>query len=99
MNHTYIHNIWELCKIRFKEFSIAFSINRAKNFKTKLTNIEKEIHDIDISLACSNTDNDIIEQRKKLKSEYDNLLREKSDGAKIRAKAKWWEKGERSTAY
>ena len=99
ISQTSLHNIWELCKIRFKEFSIAFSINRIKKFKTKITKIENEINSIDKYLACNNRDDDLIDKRKQLKSEYENLLREKSDGAKIRAKAKWWEQGERSSAY
>ena len=92
-----LHSLWELCKIRFKEYSIKYSIIRKRN--NNVTKLEHEITSLDNYLQDNKNDKYISEKWIQLKAKYDKLLIEKSDGAKIRARVKWWEEGERSTSY
>ena len=97
--HTNIHDVWELCKIRFKEYSIKYSIRKKRQLRNITIQIAKDIDKLDKSIIDNQVDGKLIAKRKHLKGEYENLLKQKFEGAKIRARAKWWEEGERSTAY
>ena len=66
--------IWDLCKIRFKEFSINYCTEKARNKRCAIEPIEKEISNIDniISLEKRTGDNcnKLKELRKTLKDGF-----------------------------
>ena len=104
VNENNIHIIWELCKIRFKEFSIKYSIKRCRTRNTEQKNIERDINILDQciqnqSIQANQNDIDILLKRKALKMKYDTIMKEKAEGAKIRSKVQWWEEGETSSAF
>ena len=86
-------DVWDLCKIRVKEYSIKFSIAKSKERKEEIEKIENEIINLDSALANSQ-DNDLVNHRKTLKSELDIKLKERAIGAQVRSRAKWVEEGE-----
>lgn len=95
-------SLWELIKIKIREFSISYSTERSHKRKTnikiaeqKLCKIDKEIDNI----SCINTKNNLIQERGNIKREIDSYYSEKSKGAYVRSRAKWIEEGERSTSY
>ncbi len=92
-------NIWELCKIRFKEHSISYSIRKCKLKRDKYQLLENEISDLDKRLELEPKNRDLITRRHLNKSEYDSVVSEPAMGAQIRSRAIWAEQGERSTAY
>lgn len=92
-------DIWDLCKIRFKEYSIRFSINKNRQFQDQLKSIERTINDLDKAIQNDSDNAQIKQTRKTLKTEYDNMCESRAKGAQIRSRAKWVEDGERSTAY
>ena len=55
--------MWDLYKIRVKEFSIQYGIQAAKSKKNAITEIERDIDDLDQTIAKNPNDNELMEQR------------------------------------
>ena len=93
--------LWDLCKIRIKEYSIQFGISLSRNTKTQIKQLQNEIDEIDKEIIK----NDIKEKdpitikRRELKSNLDLLLINKAKDAQIRSRAEWVEQGGRSANY
>ena len=97
-----IHFLWELIKIKIKEFSITYSIVRAQKWKNDISIAEKKIQKLDEEIDiidCLVTKNVLIQERSNLKKDIDTYYAEKSKGAYVRSRAKWIESGEKSTSY
>lgn len=84
---------WEITKIKIKEISIqvAKQLSKEKNIKLsqieKALNKEKNRHPVDIT------------EVNKLTNEYNNLWQQKTNGARIRARVKHYEEGEKSSKF
>jgi exonuclease III len=92
--------LWDLCKVKFKEFSIQYSI-RKKVIRSNIINcIENVIADLDEQVTAVNTDK-ISQQRERdyYKEKLEHYYEEKYKGSQIRARAKWVEDGEKSTSF
>ena len=91
--------IWDMFKIRVKEFSIRFCSYSANLKKKEIESIEKQVAKLEMDIAGNSanasTNNERTRLRSKLKEYYDS----KSKGYYIRSRAKWAEEGESSTAY
>ncbi len=91
--------IWELVKIRVKEFSVLYSCERSKRKANNIRKIEAKLNNLDQKLQCDSNNKDMIVERKTLKHELDDLYLDRAIGAQIRSKVKCIESGERSTSY
>jgi len=92
--------LWDYLKLKFKQYSIWYSINQAKLFNDQCKKVESQLDDIDDKLANSiDQDNNLIKRRRTLKNELDELYEKKAKGYQIRSRAKWVEKGEKSSQY
>ncbi len=91
--------IWELIKIRVKEFSIKYCINRIRHRDDRAKIIETKITILDEEIQANGGHEDVIMKRKLLKQQLDDLHFEKGIGAHVRSRVKWIEEGERSTQY
>ena len=90
--------IWELIKIRVKEFSIRYCCIRSSIQVSDIKKLEEKISMLDKEISKSGQE-DLVAERKTLKEELDVLYQEKAIGAQIRAKIKYIEEGEQSTSY
>ena len=90
---------WDLCKVRIKEFSITYCIQRKKQQQKDITFLENKIKSIDKLLSNQGVQNDLLCEKHALKKELDKYYEEKSRGYFIRSRAKWREEGEKSTSY
>ena len=90
--------IWDLCKIRIKEYSIKYCCKRAKKRKCKIQLIQQELKKIEENIK-ENPSEETQHKHRQLKSDLEVLLLEKAAGAQIRARAEWTETGEKSTKY
>jgi hypothetical protein len=90
--------LWEYLKQLIKEHSIKFSIAKSIAKKNEILTLEERIDKIDTALK-TNINPTLQNDRKTLKLQLDKLYTEKSKGYHIRARAKWLEEGEKSTAY
>ena len=93
-------NLWELIKIRIKEFSIKVSVEKAKIRKHNMTLLENSILDLDKQILQNPTNFDNLKtERETKKRELDKLFEYKARGYQIRSRSKWVEEGEKSTSY
>ena len=97
---TYIGGVWELIKIRIKEYSIFYSQRKAKDKSNEIKNLEKEINDLNRKIDIDKTNSTkLYAERSLLKNNLDILYYKNAVGAQIRSRSKWVEEGERSTSY
>ena len=75
------------------------SINDQKSKKNAIAEIERDIDDLDQTIAKNPNDNELMEQRVIMKKQYDTLCLEKVKGAQIRSRLHWAEKGEKNTSF
>jgi len=95
--------VWDMCKIRFKEFSIEFCTKLKRNKDTEMHNIESKLDNLDKILADTHLDESrrttLFTERKTLKSQLDSFYICKSRGSYVRSRANWIENGEKSSKY
>ena len=91
--------IWELCKIKIRESTIAYCQKKSHIRKNIIKNLEDKIKQLDEKIIITNYNNAHIRQRDKLTDDLHYLVQKQKEGAKIRSRAKWLEEGEKSTKY
>jgi hypothetical protein len=91
--------IWELIKIRVKEFSIQYCCHRSKRNEIETKILESKLIMIDNDLKVNCNDEALKLSRKFIKEQLDAIYVRKGIGAQIRSKVQWVEEGERSTSY
>lgn len=92
--------LWDFCKVRIREFSLAYSSKLAKMQNLKIKTLESQLADFESNVHLYSPDTEHTEHLKKaISMEYDLLYKQRAQGAQIRSKAKWIESGEKSTKY
>ena len=92
--------VWELIKLRVREFSIKYSQLKHRKRNRYVEALENTVNKIKQILVDGKGDTQCLKDRKEaLEREINTILSEKALGAQIRARAKWIEKGEKSTSY
>ena len=90
--------VWDLIKILVRDYSIRYGVQKAREKRQETAELEKQIDVLEVALAkhyCT----EFKQKRDELSSQLTKMLFEKAKGAQIRARAKYIEDGERSTAY
>lgn len=92
--------LWDMCKIRFKEFSIQYSVKRNKQLKSEVQNLELALTNIEskIDLDLTNIEH-LKAERSEIKNRLDDFYSKKAKGFQIRSRAMYVAEGERSTGY
>ena len=90
--------IWEIFKVRVKEFSIQFSINLAKRKQNILKGLQEELSEL-CEVTNSNLSEPQLIRKNKIVNDIDCIVKKNEKGVFIRSKAKWAELGERSNKY
>ena len=83
---------WDLGKMKIKETARNFAKEQSILRKSKEDELKEEI----TSLSNSNSN---PERLIALKNEYDKLINDQCEGARIRSRLQWWEEGEKSTKF
>ena len=91
--------LWDLCKIRIREFSIQFSKEKAKQFKSRIHWLSSKVDDLHKKIAQSPGNMTLVNEMEKTRMELDLAHVAKSKGAQVRAKVNWIENGEKCTKY
>ena len=91
---------WELIKLEIRNVTLKFAARRQKSNRNKLEVLEKKIQTLEAELLqeCplfSDTETQLM----RVKSEYNELIKQKTLGAIIRSRAAWAEGGELPTKY
>ena len=90
-----ISYVWDMCKIKIKEYSIRF----AKRLKTKenanIKILERKYEKLINSTDKGNNEKDIVELRRKIEQFYSKQC----TGAQIRSRVQYYEEGETNMKY
>ena len=89
---------WDMCKIRIKEYTIKYSKNLQKRKNEEYLKLQNEYDE----LSCDIDENPTEEKVKRMKEisiKLDKWITYKCQGAFVRSRQKWIEKGEKSTKY
>jgi len=94
--------LWEIIKIKTKEFSIRYATDKKKNEVLE----ERKAQSL-LDLLCSEIEQggsethllDLHKQKTELESRLDTLYKDKAKGIQVRSRAKWIQEGEKSTRY
>ena len=92
-NFTSKREWWELFKLKVKQIAMESSKQMAKETQIKISSLTKNL---DQEKHKTNPDNEKIQI---IESKLQEIWDEKAEGAKIRARVKWLEEGEKSTKY
>ena len=90
--------VWEVCKIKIKEFSMKYSKQKQKEREYRLIKLQEEFNRQSEKVDENPTKGE-IDKLENMKNELDKLYTYKCQGAYIRAREKWMELGEKSTKY
>ena len=86
---------WEILKIRVTEFSVKYCTATTSKQAGQIKQLEAKLNLLDKDIK-SDTLNDALNlERKKVKTQLDQLYMEKAIGAQIRSKVKWVVEGEK----
>jgi len=89
--------LWDLIKYKIRQVSMKYSKERAREKRERVSNIENMLQTCEENCSrCPSKENS--EQLEVLKIEYD-IYQELAEGAIIRSKPTWYEKGQRSHKY
>ncbi len=84
---------WAESKEQIQEIAKWCAVQLARNEKFRVKNLEAQLLEESNKLQAN------ILEINKLRAELDEIYMSKSEGARIRARVKWFEKGEKSSAY
>ena len=85
--------LWEIIKIRVREFSIKYCIIRKRNNIDSLRNLELKLKTIKEALNEGKQDPSILDEKIQLEKEIDLFVSYQSRGAQVRSRARWVEEG------
>lgn len=91
--------LWEISKIKIKEFSISYCKNKQKVKRDLIKDLELKIEQKENELIQSNYNHTIQVSRDALINDLHFMIQQQNVGAQIRSRAKWIEEGEKSTKY
>ena len=91
--------IWEVCKIKIKEFTIAYCTKKQRIKKNLIKDIEQKLEHKEQELIDSNFNQNIKIEKDNLADTLHNIVEKQNEGAKIRSRARWIEEGEKPTKY
>ena len=93
-------NLFEIVKIKVKEQSIKYCINKARQERQRQYEFESRLEHIDCLISHKpDTAPSLYEERQRLKDQLDTIFAKKSFAAFVRSRAKWIEDGEKSSSY
>ena len=87
-----------MIKYRIRQVTINYSKEKARQRRQKISDIENSRKVLEEKCG-NNPTTENIEQLEILKLEHENIYEAFSQGAIIRSKATWYEKGEKSNKY
>ena len=90
--------LWDLLKYKIRQFTIKYSKEKAHSRKAKVKDLEEKLQN-----CTKNCEDDPskenVQELECLQAEYDDLYDYITQGAIIRSRANWYEKGEKNNKY
>ena len=93
-------DLWDFVKIKIKEMSIRYCIDRSKAKNIKHDKMEKRLANLEDMIRLSgDTTKSLKTERQNIIKELDTFHSDRARACQIRSRAKWIEEGEKSTSY
>jgi len=90
------NKLWEYTKCQLRSDTIIYASKRAKEIRKQEKELQRRVEMLEKNLK----DNDVnYREYIQCKTEWENILKVKTNGIILRSKAKWVEDGERNTKY
>ena len=90
---------WDLCKVKIKEFTISFSIEKRRNEKERENQLEAELNELEKHISKEPNNTFLLEQRELCKNKLAIFEVQAANSAQIRSRVKFIEQGEKNTKY
>ncbi len=92
--------LWDFKKIKFREYSIKYSIEIQKEKRNEYKKLEKEILNVNKEIIDNPGNVDHLKlKRNALQAEFEKFHLEKAQGYQIRSRAKYVQEGEKNSSY
>lgn len=95
--------LWDMIKLKVREKSLSFAaakkrkiMNKEHGLEERIAFLERELENPSVSVMQKTT---ATEQLDGCKSELEEIIRWRTQGAILRCKAKWYNEGEKNTKY
>ena len=89
--------VWELCKIKIKEFSMTYAKQKKDCERREITLLQNKYAELLLNFE------DLDEEKRKetatIKSKINEFYNQQCEGAKIRSRVAWFEEGEKNCKY
>ena len=90
--------LWDLLKYKIRQLTISYSKTKARNRRAKLNELEEKLQNC--TKKCDNDPSrQNVEDLECLQAEYDQRYDFITQGAIVRSRATWYEKGEKNNKY
>ena len=92
--------LWDTIEYVIRGHTIKFASNRKRRINVEIRDIETKLQNLQDDMQKPNTDFDtIIENMEVLKNDLKIILNERTQGAIVRSRTKWYEEGEKNSKY
>ena len=92
--------LWDLCKIRIKEYSIQYCIQKASQQNDILHGLNEKLNKLDDMISKDPMNiNLLLSERTHIKNELNKIYLNEAKGYQIRSRVQWFEEGEKNTKY
>ena len=92
--------LWDWLKFRIREFTVPFSKKKKCDREEKRLALENELEKLDNVLSeMAHPDEESIKRKKEIEHELFKIYDFLAEGAIMRSRCTWYEKGEKSTKY
>ena len=92
--------LWDAIKCVIRGHTIKFASNRKRRINAEIRDIETKLQNLQKDMQKPNADLDtIIENMEVLKHDLKIILNERTRGAIIRSRTKWYKEGEKNSKY
>ena len=90
---------FEMLKVRIREAAQHYSIKKSKLRNDIEKKLQNQLNNIETELANDPNNEELNKSYEKVKSQYESIQMEKTKAARIRARIKWMEQGEKNTKF
>ena len=93
--------LWEVIKAEIRGETIKYAAKKKKNISKQIEALQKEIKSLEDRLNHPDriSSDDLVQQIREKRKELEIIIEEKTRGAIIRSRARWYEQGEKPTRY
>ena len=91
--------VWDMLKIKIKEFSMNYSKNKSILLRNKLAGLRAELNAADVALAATPDCHASLARREQVKMELELHQHHAARAAQVRSRVRWIEEGEKNTRY